>query len=549
MGLTLILSALMACGAPADKAPSEDTPAVTDPGDTTPDSTGPEAPPDFAVISDTDRLIRASVDLRGVRPTPGELEAVRADPDALEGLVDEYLHDERFGAQVRTLFNYVYLTRVETWAVAAYYFGVGDQIGEFTEATGQEPLRVLSTIAEEDLHYSQIVTADWTMANELIAEGWPVDYPEGESGWRQVHYTDGRPMAGVLSSNAMWWRYTSTLSNANRGRANAASRILLCNDYLGREIEFNRDVDLLDEAAVAEAITTDPGCAACHASLEPLSAYFWGFTHLLDGSTYEMSVYHAEREGWWSLYTDIGPGYYGQPGYDLIDLGRQMAQDPRLYSCAVENVYEGLLQRDSDLEDFTPMDAHLGAFEDGGYTLRALIRSVVLSDEYRADAPKLMLPDQLVSQVQDITGYKLTYFGFDLFQSDLFGLQTLAGGADGVTVLEPARTPNATMLLAQERLAEASSWFAVERDAAGSPELLTDIDFTETPDGDGAERMVAQLQALHLRVLGHDVDADGPEVAANLDLWRALYDVEQDPLAAWAGVLSVLLRDPDFILY
>ena len=61
--------------------------------------------------------------------------------------------------------------------------------------------------------------------------------------------------------------------------------------------------------------------------------------------------------------------------------------------------------------------------------------------------------------------------------------------------------------------------------------------------------MAAQLQLLHLRVLGNRIDADGPEVEANLELWQALFEVEGDPAAAWAGVLSVLIRDPDFLFY
>jgi hypothetical protein len=61
--------------------------------------------------------------------------------------------------------------------------------------------------------------------------------------------------------------------------------------------------------------------------------------------------------------------------------------------------------------------------------------------------------------------------------------------------------------------------------------------------------MVAQIQALHLAVLGDSVAADGEEVAANLALWSELHIVERDTRAAWAGVLSVLLRDPDFLLY
>ena len=61
--------------------------------------------------------------------------------------------------------------------------------------------------------------------------------------------------------------------------------------------------------------------------------------------------------------------------------------------------------------------------------------------------------------------------------------------------------------------------------------------------------MVTQIQALHLRLFGRHVAADGPEVAANLALWEDLYEVSLTIEDAWAGLLTVLLRDPDFLFY
>ena len=61
--------------------------------------------------------------------------------------------------------------------------------------------------------------------------------------------------------------------------------------------------------------------------------------------------------------------------------------------------------------------------------------------------------------------------------------------------------------------------------------------------------MAAQIQDLHLRIFGKRVEADGEEVAANLALWEELYAISSDQQAAWSGLLSALLRDPDFLLY
>ena len=122
-------------------------------------------------------------------------------------------------------------------------FNIDDEIG-FIRSVGQEPLRIIQEVAENDLPWTTIVTADWTMANELLGNAFLMDYPQGEQGWQRTKYTDGRPMSGILSTNGLWWRYTTTYSNANRSRANTISRIFLCYDYLRRPINFSRDIVL-----------------------------------------------------------------------------------------------------------------------------------------------------------------------------------------------------------------------------------------------------------------------------------------------------------------
>ncbi len=505
-------------------------------------------------LSDTDLLTRVSLDLRGVRPSVAEYEAVEADADALEASVDTFLADERFADRVVALFSEIYQTQADTPLVS--YSGTTTDYPKMVASMGQEPLRVLAYIAQHDLPYSTIVTADWTMADEYIAEVWPVDYPEGETGWQQVTYSDDRPAAGILSSNAMWWRYTSTYANSNRGRANAISRILFCSDYLARPIEFDRDVNLLDEGAINEALQTNPGCISCHATLDPLSAYLWGFYYNSQVAV-DVTYYHPEREYWWEEATGVAPAFYGVSSYNLEDLAQQIAADPRLPECLSQQVFEQLLQRDVTLEDTALLTELRETLLENDTRIRPLVRAMVLSDAYRsADAAqggtprKLSRPDLLASQIEALTGFRFAYEGYDMLSTDTYGLRTLAGGIDGGFVTAPADQVNATMALSYERLAQAASWYVVGNDKANPSEarLFTEIGFTETPDSN-RDAMASQIQLLHLRVLSERVDLYGEEVEANLALWSELYAAEGDPAAAWAGLLSVLFRDPEFLFY
>ena len=107
-----------------------------------------------------------------------------------------------------------------------------------------------------------------------------------------------------------------------------------------------------------------------------------------------------------------------------------------------------------------------------------------------------------------------------------------------------------TLVLVQERFAQAAANHVVahDRDNPDDARLFSDIDFHETRKN-GEAQMVTQIQSLHLRLFGRHVAADGPEVAANLALWEDLYEVSLTIEDAWAGLLTVLLRDPDFLFY
>ena len=510
-------------------------------------------------LDPVDLLIRGSLDTRGVRPSIAEIELLEATGD-VDAMIDTFMADDRFGDRVADLFAEVYLTRTENYA--PINFGAFDLSGiafaDVLESIGSEPLQIVAEVARNDLPITEIVTADWTMANHVLARMYPTDYPAGASGWRRVHYTDGRPTAGVLATNGMWWRYQSTASNANRKRANAASRILLCHDYLTRPIEFDRNVNLLDQQAVEDAIDTSPGCVNCHVSLDPLAAYFFGFWWYQPTAS-EVSNYHPSRERYWDDVLGTPPSYYGVPGSSLADLGRSIAADNRFPECMVEHVTELLLRRDAELLDFQSMTAHREALIDGELALRPLFKSVMSSPEYRAATDdglpgtqvplKMATPGLLASQIEDLTGFEWeTAGGADLLLTDNQGFLTLAGGADGYYSVKNSTTPNTTLLLVQERLAEAAADFAVKESMEGRGDLLTGIDFDATPDSDRSA-MVQVVQRLHLRIFGDRVAADSAQVQANLELWTDLYALDGRTDRAWAGLVSALLRDPDLLFY
>lgn len=505
--------------------------------------TGPVATDDSAVPVDLTPtaalLARWSLDTRGVRPSLADLDAVEADPDAAYALLDTYLADPRFGDVVASGFAPAWLVRADEADSADANYGLADE-PEFLAAMGEEPLRLLGYIAASDLPYTDVVTGDWTMANEVLAEVYPTDYPLGETGWRRVSWTDNRPHVGALASNGLWWRYTTTTGNANRGRANAVARIFLCSDTQGRSIEVDTSVDLTNADAVQDALHTNPTCVACHTTLDPLGGFFWGFYVEFGTNPEDLTHYHPEREDLWRTYGGgVAPAYYGTPASGLADLGRLIADDPRFPTCVTQQAAEILLQRPVTLTDTDDLVAHREAFVQAG-TLRALWRSILLDDGYRGGA-RMASADMYVSMVEDITGWRFEADGNDVYREDRFGLRSMAGGGRAVFGTGQVLAATPTMTLVHQRIAEAAAAATAAREHVTPGPLFAAEDFdTSTPDA-------GRIQSLSRRVLSRPPSSEEQEVLTTL--WTALYTSEGSAEAAWAGVLATLLRHPDVVIY
>ena len=511
------------------------------------------------------QLLRLSLDLRGVRPSPEEYAALAADPEGgLATLREAFLADPRFAARARDLYANVTFTRVEDFPVSAGDLGIDPDDGPRLYASiGEEPLMMLARIVLEDRPLTELVTADWTMADDLLADVFPVRQEGGEhavgDGWRVARYTDGRPAAGWLSTNALWWRYLSDGINYGRGRANAIARIFLCGDFLDRPVDFPRDIDLTDEEGIRAAVRENDGCIGCHAGLDPLASYLAGFQYTVKSAD-EMVRYHPERERKWRTMTELPPAFYGRPGFTLADLGRQIASDPRFVECAVEQTFALVMRRPVDKTDPGELDALTRmreAFIAGGLTFKALVRAIVSDARYLvADPvePARVVPPEMWSDVLfDLTGYRMSAQGVDMLATDLTGLRTLAGGGDGRAGAAPAQRPTATMSLVWERTAEAAALYAVDH-VLGAPErqvLFDAVDVAYAPAGSAVDDadMRAQAASLHYRLFGTTVADDSLEVTETLRLWDAVHGIEKSPKRAWAAVLTALLRDPEMAFY
>lgn len=529
----------------------------------------------YAYLKPTEQLVRVSMALRGVRPSLDELRAVEENPANIEAIVDFYLDQPELGETVREVNADAFLLGVD----AAIYPGGFPNLPPLQDMESEElnrsiieaPLRLIEHVVMNDRPYTEIVTADYTLADPVVSTVWGIPYPEGASGWVETEYTDGRPNAGVLSDPFLFVRHASTPSNKSRGRANAIAKSLLCFDFLDRHVEIDTNIDLADEDAVARAIDLNPACQSCHQTLDPLASYFADHFLLLVPSDIDAYPVRSWTPEYAFLIRSHEPAFYGRPSQDLDDLGQQIADDPRFASCTVRRYYAFMHQ--SSLAD-VPIEREIelnDVFVESNYDLKALLRAIVLGDDFRIanaldeetgeDLHALFKasPRQVARTVQDLTGYRWTTnipydFGsgnigeIDLMTDALLGFEVLAGGTDSTSVTVPSRTITATSALVQRSLAaHAAPW--VVRGDLDFPDrtrrrLLDRVEYADTSEAVIRE----QLVALERRMYGSVVTADSPEVDDLWALWSSV-NAGGDTERAWTVTIYAMLQDVRLVYY
>ena len=544
-----------------------DTDTDTDTGtgtDTDAETTGGDG---AGLLSTSDHLLRISMALRGVRPSAADYAAVAEDPAALPGIVDAYLESPEFGAIIRDLHNDAFLSIVDFGAPPAGFIGKGALAGtdpySLNRSIMEAPLRLVEHVVMSDLPYSEVVTADYTLANDHVAAVWGLGHSGTEGAWEVTSWGGDRSRAGVLSDSWLFSRHSSTRANANRGRANAVSRAFLCYDFLDRDIELDPSINLADPNVVAEAVQENEACAACHQSLDPMASFFSGY---LPDYTPALVPYPLDTwvEGLFPILFKVNmrdPAFFGAPGENLRDLGEMIAADPRFSLCTAQRFYAYFHQvtlADVPLEPASELQSVL---LDNDLRIRPMLKELVLSDSFRSAEGELgrkrARPVQLASLFADLTGFRwrtdLSSAGvgvIDLMDDTLIGYHVLAGGIDSLFVARPSYTYSATTSLVLQSLARQAADRVVTADfETADPGARRLLKLVEPGTSDEAA-IRAQLIELHRDLYGESLAADDESIDDSYALFKgALAVASGQGDRAWKITLTALLQDVRIAFY
>lgn len=173
--------------------------------------------------------------------------------------------------------------------------------------------------------------------------------PLTETRFRLVYTGDSYEQGGVLSTFGWLRRYEK-----NRTRANMLYERLLCRKFTAElPTVFPQDPGNLRET---------PGCAGCHATLDPLADFFkiWG-----EGG----ELYTGEK-------TVSSTTFNGQTGSYLSDLATIIRNDNAFATCTVQNVWEYLMGREFYDDEADLRAALTSYFVETSYDFKELLYAV-----------------------------------------------------------------------------------------------------------------------------------------------------------------------------
>ncbi len=407
--------------------------------------------------------------------------------------------------------------------------------------------------------------------------------------------------AGLLSNFQYLKRYPTTETNRNRQRARVYFQHFLGVDVL--ELAA-REGDAAAASAKYEIPTMQASeCVVCHKTLDPVAGVFqdyWKFE----------GVYGPRKGGWFKDMFGAGFEGEELPPAErwrsLQWLGEKTAKDPRFAVAMVEHAYYLLTGRKvllppKDLDD--PLyaakrrayqaqrqqtEAIAVRFTQSGFNFKSVLKDWIASDFYRADGlttaaanpqrraelddiglARMLAPEQVERKVGAVFGKpwgRLTE-----------QMAMLYGGIDSKEVTERAADPSGATGAIQRILANDVACKQTALDFSRPPaerllfpDIEPDVVPGSSPESDAKIRRA--IAHLHQRVLGRDDAVDSPNVDRSFELFAGIvadaadrkgidprenYHCRQklltevpDPkytVRAWRGVVTYLLRQPDFL--
>jgi len=583
-------------------------------------------------------LRKASLVLVGRIPSEQELVALNGEVEPAQKqqvflqLIDNMMTESAFIENVKIIFNDKLLTN--TYASGARGLGLAlnafDNKKYFDNATletqgydkadrglirsnagygvAMSAIELIAYIVENDKPFTEILTADYVMVNPYSATIFGaniVDNPDFSFTYGDVAGSKEKtsfipttlidkdlraiPHAGVLSTLPFLSRFPSTSTNLNRKRAATIFKIFLDTDIEGLASRTALDLDnVIGEFPTLE----DPQCKACHDVMDPVAGLLKNWTN---GGEYRGDYAkwgdtklppEMLSPGFSKVLEDALPSEFSDKA--LVWLAQRIAADNR-FAISITKLALSALVGQKELNDVELLERLKSTFIDSNYNFKELVKSVVLTEYFRADAyvpsvnlvnldqlgsAHLLTPEQLNAKVISVTGGYEWKSPSNKKLTDRDTYNILYGGIDSQNIITRTAAPTGIMAAIQERLAFQTSCETTPLDFS-KPAIervyYKLVEITDLPaDPASALKIKENIQFLFSHILGELHAIDSVEVLEVFNLFAAAIEGSSgdaipskcraglsasDPIIvdenktvrAWMAVLSYLYLDYKFL--
>lgn len=552
------------------------------------------------LLTPKETLRKSSLSLVGRLPTADELATIEAGGEqALDPVLDRMMQEDAFYERLEEIFNDLFLTNKylgrdnavdllnrDFYPDARWYNDDGAGNGEDPEffsgaqsysnnSVAREPLKLVSYIVRNNLPFTEVLTADYTVVNPYSARVYGISDIAWDDPTDPNEYKPGRipgiPHAGVLSSPMFLNRFPTTDTNRNRHRSRVVYQMFMATDVLKLA---ERPID--PTSVVHNPTMNDPQCSVCHAVVDPIAGSF---------QNWDEQGNYDPPEAWFGDMRQPGFGKEAIVGdlrlESLSWLSGRITDDSRFDMAIVYIMYRALVGRDPlDLprtEDSADYDTELQAyniqrdmfqriaaeFRANGHNLKLVVRELIKSPYYRAanylnvdelddkrklaiaglGAERLLTPEMLNRRIKAITGLPWRPRVDDqdyLLDSDEYLI--LYGGIDSDDVIERITEPNGIMANIQQRMANELACLHTARDFGAAPDQRvffpeTELSYVPLDENGFAITQAnaairANIQHLYRHILGEEVALGSPELERVYDLFFEVWKEGSDKVAA-----------------
>jgi hypothetical protein len=313
---------------------------------------------ELELLSWNDTLRKASLELTGELPTERQVQTTLAQGQiGLEASLAELMREESFYTRMMELYNDHFLTdkylgrenAIDLLSEDIYpnlrwyerkYPNDDDKAHITNDSLAREPLELIAHVIRTERPFTEILTANYTMANSYSAISLiglpdiPLGLGDNPDSYQEVQIP-GIPHAGILTSAMFLNRFPTSDTNINRHRSRMTYYFFLdidINQFGSRPVDASADFG-------ENPTLNNPDCTVCHTTMDPVAGVYMNWN--------ERGEYSGKGE-WFGPDYILPPGFNGEtlPDGDrkhaLQWFAKRVAQNPRFAQATVKTVFQGL---------------------------------------------------------------------------------------------------------------------------------------------------------------------------------------------------------------